>query len=64
MPHVKTCSNNVTSIFANTFTHPSHRYPINFLKKSFASAKYLIKKSKYKICIRDPSFWTKILSRT
>ena len=64
MPHVKTCSNNVTSIFANTFTYPSHRYPINFWKNNFPLAKYLTHKSKYKISIRCPSLWNNVLSST
>ena len=63
MHRVKTCSF-VPSIFANKFTYPSHRYPTNFSKNNFASPKYLSHKSKYKMSIRGPSLWNKVLSST
>ena len=63
MHRVKTCSD-VSSIFANKFIYPSHRYPTNFSKNNFALPKYPSQKSKYKISIRGPSLWNKVLSNT
>ena len=61
MHRVKTCSD-VPSIFASKFVYPSHSYPTNFSKNNFALPKYLSEKSKYKISIRGPSHWNKVLS--
>ena len=63
MHRVKTFSD-MPSIFANKFTYPSHKYPIHFSKNKFALPKYLSHKSKYKISVRGPSLWNKVLSNT
>ena len=61
MHRIKTCGD-VPSIFANKFTYTSHTYSTNFSKNNFALPKYLSHKSKYKISIRGPSLWNKVLS--
>ena len=63
MHRVKTFSD-IPSIFANKFTYPSHKYPTHFSESNFALPKYLSHKSKYKISVRGPSLWNKVLSST
>ena len=58
------CVENKTtlSIFLTKFCKPSHAYPANFSAHNFLVPTLKLKKSKYRVSIRDPLLWNNILT--
>ena len=53
------CVENKTAsfIYLTKFCKPSHAYPTNFLAHKFLVSTLELKKSKYRVSIRDPLLW-------
>ena len=49
-------------IFLTKFCKPSHAYPKNILAHNFLVPTLKLKKSKYRVSIRDPFLWNIILT--
>ena len=58
------CVENKTqpSIFLTKFCKPSHPYPTNFSAHNFLVPTLKLKKSSYRVSIRDPLLWNNILT--
>ena len=50
------------SIFVTKFCKPSHPYPTNFSALNLLVPTLKLKKSRYRVSIRDPLFWNNILT--
>ena len=49
-------------IFLTKFCKPSHPYPTNFSAHNFLVPTLKLKKSRYRVSIRDPLLWNNILT--
>ena len=49
-------------IFLTKFRKPSHAYPTNFSAHNFLVTTLKLKNSKYRVSIRGPLLWNKILT--
>ena len=59
MHQVKT--SNAPYVFREKFKYPSHKYPTTFSKNNFLVPKLSLQKSRFKISVRGPRLWNKIL---
>ena len=50
------------SIFLTKFCKPSHPYPTNFSAHNLLVPALKLKKSRYRVSIRDPLLWNNILT--
>ena len=53
---------NAPFIFLTKFCKPSHAYPRNFPAHNFLVPTFKLKKSKYRVSVRGPLIWNKILT--